>query len=85
MQKFADPLGIERLISEVKQQLDSNPPTQDQFDNWNDHPITKRLKQVLALEIYERQQLLNLDPNPDLMLAMDQIINYGISEGEAND
>lgn len=81
MQKNFDPLGIERLIAEQQALLDATQPTQDQFDDWNQHPITIRMKKAVALEIYQRQQELTLAPNPDLVMAMQQIINYGIADG----
>lgn len=81
MQKTADPLGIERLIAEQQALLDATQPTQDQFDDWNQHPITIRMKKALALELYQRNQELSIESNPDLTLAMQQIINYGIADG----
>lgn len=81
MQKTADPLGIERLIAEQQALLDATQPTQDQFDDWNQHPITIRMKKALALELYQRNQELSIERNPDLALAMQQIINYGIADG----
>ena len=81
MQKYADPLGIERIIAETQAELDATTPTQDQFDNWNQHPITQRLKKALAVELYQRQQEFGTAPNAELVLAMQQIINYGIADG----
>lgn len=81
MQKYADPLGIERIIAETQAELDATTPTQDQFDNWNQHPITIRLKKALAVELYQRQQEFGTTPNAELVLAMQQIINYGIADG----
>lgn len=82
MQRYADPLGIERIIAETQAELDATTPTQDQFDNWNQHPITIRLKKALAVELYQRQQEFGaVLPNSELVLAMQQIINYGIADG----
>lgn len=81
MQVYADPLGIERIIAETQAELDATTPTQDQFDNWNQHPITIRMKKALAVELYRRQQEYGITPNPDLVIAMQQIINYGIADG----
>ena len=81
MQVYADPLGIERIIAETQAELDATTPTQDQFDNWNQHPITIRMKKALAVELYRRQQEYSITPNPDLVIAMQQIINYGITDG----
>jgi hypothetical protein len=81
MQVYADPLGIERIIAETQAELDATTPTQDQFDNWNQHPITIRMKKALAVELYRRQQEYSITPNPDLVIAMQQIINYGIADG----
>lgn len=81
MQKYADPLGIERIIVETQAELDATPPTQDQFDNWNHHPITIRMKKAMALDMYRRNQQLNIEPNPELTAYVDGLINYGIADG----
>lgn len=85
MQKYADPLGIERIIAEQRAYLDATQPTQDQFDDWSAHPITQRLKKILALELYQRNQELAIPHNPDLIIAINQILQYGIAEGAEDD
>jgi len=85
MQKYADPLGIERIIAEQRAYLDATTPPQDEFDNWNAHPITQRLKKILALELYQRNQELSMPQNPDLVIAINQILNYGVAEGAEDD
>jgi hypothetical protein len=81
MQLYADPLGIERIIAETEAELGATTPTQDQFDNWNQHPITVRMKKESAIELYKRQQKYSIAPNPEMVEAMQQVINYGIAVG----
>ena len=80
MQKYADPLGIERIIAETQAELEQF-PSQDDFDTWNQHPITIRMKKAMALDMYRRNQQLNLEPNPELTAYVDGLINYGIADG----
>ncbi len=84
MSKYSDPLGIERIVSEYETLHDINPITEDMAEDWNNHPVTKRLKQVLQIELYKRQSEWMSTPNPELYIAMQQILDYPvIQEGGA--
>lgn len=82
MSKYSDPLGIERTVSEYETLHALNPITEDLAEDWNNHPITKRLKQVLQIELYKRQSEWMSTPNPELYIAMQQILDYPILENE---
>lgn len=82
MQKYADPLGIERIVNEQQSLLDANVPTQEQFDTWNQHPITIRMKKAIALDLYRRNQEMGIAPNQEFTTYLQGLINYGVAEGE---
>jgi hypothetical protein len=52
MQQAHDILGIEHLLSKAQTEIESYEPTPDEFQRWNDHPITQRLKKQLAIDLY---------------------------------
>lgn len=78
MSKYSDPLGIERIVSEQETLHDMNPITEEMAEDWNNHPVTKRLKQVLQIELYKRQSEWMSTPNPELYVAMQQILDYPV-------
>lgn len=82
MSKYSDPLGIERTVSECETLHALNPITEDLAEDWNNHPVTKRLKQTLQIELYKRQSEWMSAPNSELYIAMQQILDYPILEGE---
>ncbi len=80
MQEPHDILGIERLISKTKAEIESYQPTPDEFQRWNDHPITQRLKKQIAIELHERKTFSILPPNQELYDMAHVVISYGVNE-----
>lgn len=80
MSKYSDPLGIERIVEEYETSHRLNPITEDMAEDWNNHPVTKRLKQALQIELYKRQSEWMSAPNSELYIAMQQILDYPILE-----
>lgn len=54
MSKYTDPLGFDSIISQIKTLHDLNPLEEDQIQQWNTHPVTQRLKQLLAIDLHAR-------------------------------
>jgi hypothetical protein len=83
MQETHDILGIERLLSKAQSEIESYEPTLDQFQQWNDHPITQRLKKQLAVDLY-----VHLFDSParniEYVAMLQGIIAYGV-EGKTNE
>lgn len=80
MSKYSDPLGIERIVSEYETLHDINPITEDMAEDWNNHPVTKRLKQTLQIELYKRQSEWMTPINHELYTAIRQVLDYPIME-----
>lgn len=80
MSKYSDPLGIERKVAECEELHALNPITEDMAEDWNNHSVTKRLKQALQIELYKRQSEWMSAPNSELYIAMQQILDYPILE-----
>lgn len=82
MSKYSDPLGIERTVSEYETLHALNPISEDLAEDWNNHPITKRLKQTLQIELYKRQSEWLTPINQELYSCIRQILDYPILEEE---
>lgn len=80
MSKYSDPLGIERIVSEYETLHDINPITEDMAEDWNNHPVTKRLKQALQIEMYKRQSEWMTPINEELYSCIRQVLDYPIME-----
>jgi hypothetical protein len=80
MQETHDILGIERAISKAKEEVESYTPTPDEFQLWNNHPITQRLKKEIAAEYYQARMNGIQKPIFDYEL----FLSYGV-EGKTND
>jgi len=83
MQETHDILGIERLLSKAQSEIESYEPTPDEFQRWNDNPITQRLKKQLAVDLY-----VHLFDSPtrnvEYVAMLQGIIAYGV-EGKTNE
>lgn len=78
MSKYSDPLGIERIVEECETLHRLNPITEEMAEDWNNHPVTKRLKQALQIELHKRQSEWMSTPNHELYIAMQQILDYPV-------
>lgn len=80
MSKYSDPLGIERKVAECEELHALNPITEDMAEDWNNHSVTKRLKQTLQIELYKRQSEWLTPVNQELYACINQILDYPILE-----
>lgn len=83
MQETHDYLGIERLLDKTLSEIEAYQPSPDDYQRWNDHPITIRMKKQLAVDLY--QHLIDSPAhNLDYCAMLRGILSYGI-EGKSND
>lgn len=83
MQQTHDILGIERMLGKAQTEVESYEPTPDEFQQWNAHPITQRLKKQLAIDLYFHL-FDSSSRNVEYITMLQGIIAHGV-EGKSNE
>lgn len=82
MSKEKDPLGFDAIISTMKTHHSINPIQEDHLQDWNLHPVTIRLKQLLAIDKHQRLANVATPASAEVIRMYDTVIEDSLLEGE---
>lgn len=84
MSKYSDPLGIERIVEQTKELHRINPISEDLAEEWNNHPVTKHLKQYLQMDLLERLKNTSTPASSEIIALYETVLDYPVlKEGVA--
>lgn len=77
---YSDPLGIQSAIDKMREWHKLNPITEEMAEDWNNHPVTKHLKQTLQAELHYRLRQVTEPATNELIQMVDWMLDYPVVE-----
>lgn len=81
---YSDPLGIQAAIDKMQESHTLNPITEEMAEDWNNHPVTRHLKQTLQAELHYRLRQVETPATHELIQMVDWMLDYPIVEVEGD-
>lgn len=78
---YSDPLGIQSAIDKMQEWHKLNPITEEMAEDWNNHPVTKHLKQYMQID-YHKRLYDGQEPAPQEVKSLyELLLNFPVIEG----
>lgn len=81
---YSDPLGIQSAIDKMQEWHKLNPITEEMTEDWNNHPVTKRLKQYIQIDLQYRLRQTAEPASAELLAMCDYVLEFPIAEVEGD-
>ena len=77
---YSDPLGIQSAIDKMQEWHKLNPITEEMAEDWNNHPVTKRLKQYIQIDLQYRLRQTTEPASAELLAVYDYVLEFPVAE-----